>query len=66
VKLIFKNNFFSQRKHIARIKWLMLFKEIINVYSENDTKHINTLWAQYISKSSPTTQLWRLRGGEDI
>jgi hypothetical protein len=26
---------------------LMLFKEIIAVYSENRTKHINTLWAKY-------------------
>jgi hypothetical protein len=29
-----------------RIRWLMLFKEIVAVYLENDTKHINTLHEQ--------------------
>jgi hypothetical protein len=33
-----------QIKHhiIAKFDWLMLFKEIIAVYFENNTKHINT------------------------
>jgi uracil DNA glycosylase len=31
---------------ITKINWLTLFKEIIAVYSENHTKHINTTWGQ--------------------
>jgi hypothetical protein len=37
-------HFLPQRKHntsVAKISWLMLFKEIITVYSENHTKPIN-------------------------
>jgi hypothetical protein len=31
---------------MTTINWLVLFKEIIAVYSENHTKHINTLCGQ--------------------
>jgi hypothetical protein len=31
---------------MTKISWLTLFKEIIAVYSEKYTKHINTLWAK--------------------
>jgi hypothetical protein len=38
----------NKTKHftITKINWLMLFKEIIAVYSENYTKPINTLRGQ--------------------
>jgi hypothetical protein len=32
----------TQQFTITEINWLMLFKEIISVYSENNTKQINT------------------------
>jgi hypothetical protein len=32
---------------MATISWLMLFKEIIAVYSEEHMKHLNTLCGQY-------------------
>jgi hypothetical protein len=35
-----------QRVSITKINWLTLFREIIAVYSENNTKHINTLCGQ--------------------
>jgi hypothetical protein len=38
-----------QRKQhftITNINWLTLFKEIIAVYTENHTKHINTFCGQ--------------------
>jgi hypothetical protein len=31
---------------MTTISWLMLFKEIVDVYFENDTKSINTLCGQ--------------------
>jgi hypothetical protein len=43
---IFKNSVRTAKKTqhvtITKINWLTLFKEIIAVYSENNTKHINT------------------------
>jgi hypothetical protein len=36
----------TQRLSIARIDWLMLFREIIAVYSENHIKTTNTLCGQ--------------------
>jgi hypothetical protein len=43
---IFKNSVRTAKKTqhftIAKINWLMLFKEIIAVYSENHTEQINT------------------------
>jgi uracil DNA glycosylase len=36
----------SQHFTITKINWLTLFKEIIAVYSENHTKHINALCGQ--------------------
>jgi hypothetical protein len=36
----------TQHFTITKINWLTLFKEIIAVYSENHTKHINTLCAK--------------------
>jgi hypothetical protein len=32
----------KQRAPFTKVSWLMLFKEIIAVYSENYTKHIHT------------------------
>jgi hypothetical protein len=46
VQIIFKNAVRTAKKTlhftIKKINWLTLFKEIIAVYSENHTKHINT------------------------
>jgi hypothetical protein len=42
---MFKNSdLISKKTHIpiTRINWLMLFKEVIDVYSENNSKPINT------------------------
>jgi hypothetical protein len=36
----------TQLISITKISWLMLFKEIIALCSENYTKHINTLCGQ--------------------
>jgi hypothetical protein len=39
----------SQETHcisIIKTNWLVLFREIIAVYSENHTKHINTIFGQ--------------------
>jgi hypothetical protein len=38
----------TQHVSITKINWLILFKEIIAVYYENHTKHINTLCGQNI------------------
>jgi hypothetical protein len=50
IVLIFKNSVRTAKKTqlftITKINWLTLFKEIIAVYSENNTKHINTLCGQ--------------------
>jgi hypothetical protein len=49
-KNVFKNSVRTAKKTlhfaITKINWLTLFKEIIAVYSENHTKHINTLCGQ--------------------
>jgi hypothetical protein len=46
VQIIFKDSVRTANKTphftITKINWLTLFKEIIPVYSENHTKHINT------------------------
>jgi hypothetical protein len=46
VYIIFKNSVRTAKKTqhftITKINWLTLFKEIIAVYGENHTKHINT------------------------
>jgi hypothetical protein len=43
--IIFKNSVCTAKKTqhftITKINWLTLFKEIIAVYNENHTKHIN-------------------------
>jgi hypothetical protein len=47
-RLMFKNSVSSAKKTMftSQISWLMLFKEVIAVYSENRTKAINTLCGQ--------------------
>jgi hypothetical protein len=44
--MLFKNSVRTSKRTpnftIAKINWLMLFKEIIAVYSENHAKPINT------------------------
>jgi hypothetical protein len=44
--MLFKNSVHTSKRTpnltIAKINWLMLFKEIIAVYSENHAKPINT------------------------
>jgi hypothetical protein len=44
--MLFKNSVRTSKRTprftIAKINWLMLFKEIIAVYRENHTKPINT------------------------
>jgi hypothetical protein len=44
--MLFKNSVLTSKRTphftITKIKWLMLFKEITAVYSENNTKPINT------------------------
>lgn len=44
VLTIFKNPVSTEKKNttITKIKWLMLFKRIITVYSGNHTKHVRT------------------------
>jgi hypothetical protein len=46
VKIIFKNSVCTSKKTqhftITKINWLMLFEEIMPVYSENHTRPINT------------------------
>jgi hypothetical protein len=48
--MLFKNSVRTAKKTqhftITKINWLTLFKEIIAVYCENRTKHINTLCRQ--------------------
>jgi hypothetical protein len=47
-QIIFKNSVRTAKKTvhftITKINWLTLFKEIIAVYCENHTKHINKLF----------------------
>jgi hypothetical protein len=47
-QVIFKNLVRTSKRTqhftITEINWLMTFKEIIAVYSENQTKHINKLY----------------------
>jgi hypothetical protein len=49
-QIIFKNSVHTAKKtqhvSITKINWLMLFKEIIPVYSENHTNPINSLCGQ--------------------
>jgi hypothetical protein len=49
--MLFKNPVRTSKKTqhftITKINWLMLFKEIIAVYSENNTKPINTLLVKF-------------------
>jgi hypothetical protein len=44
--MLFKNSVFTSKRTphftIKKINWLMLFKDIIAVYSENHAKPINT------------------------
>jgi hypothetical protein len=44
--MLFKNSVRTSKRTphftITKINWLMLFKEIIAVYTENHTKHINS------------------------
>jgi hypothetical protein len=50
IKIIFKNSPYLKRTHqfsFIKISWLMLFREINDVYTENHTKPINTLWGKY-------------------
>jgi hypothetical protein len=46
IQMIFKNSARTAKKRqlftITKINWLTLFKEIIAVYTENYTKHIDT------------------------
>jgi hypothetical protein len=46
VQIIFKNSVRTAKKTqlftIKKINWLTLFKEIITVYGENNTKLVNT------------------------
>jgi hypothetical protein len=47
--LIFKNPALSTKKAgvtITKMNWLILFKEMIAVYFENNMKPINTLWTK--------------------
>jgi hypothetical protein len=48
--LIFKDSVRTAKKTphftITKINWLTLFKEMVDVYSENHTKHLNTLIGQ--------------------
>jgi hypothetical protein len=54
---------------MATIKWLMLFREITAVCSENHTKHINTLYGQNEELARTlkqvvyivTTRLWSVK-----
>jgi hypothetical protein len=52
MQLIFKNSVptskKTQRVSIIKINWLMLFREIIAVYSENHMESINTLCEQNV------------------
>jgi hypothetical protein len=52
-----------QRKHNTNtnINWLMLFKKIIPVYSENHTKHINTKCRDEGGRETYSYQ-WALKG----
>jgi hypothetical protein len=49
VEITFKNSVRTAKKTqlftITKIKWEMLFKEIISVYSENHMKPINTKYS---------------------
>jgi hypothetical protein len=44
--MLFKNSVRTSKRTpyftITKINWLMLFKEIIDVYAENETRPINT------------------------
>jgi hypothetical protein len=48
VEIVFKNSVRTAKKTlhftITKINWLTLFKELIVVYCENYTNHINTKW----------------------
>jgi hypothetical protein len=50
IKTVFKNSVRSAKKTplftITKIRWVMLFKEIMAVYSENQTKPVDTLCEQ--------------------
>jgi hypothetical protein len=55
----------TQHFTITKINWLMLFKEIIAVYSENHTKRINTLCGNmrsYWVLKQPVHIRWALKG----
>jgi membrane protein insertase Oxa1/YidC/SpoIIIJ len=51
---------------ITKINWLTLFKEIIAVYTENNTKPVNTNCSVTIVKSSRAYNwLWPLKGDQN-
>jgi hypothetical protein len=56
--MLFKNPVRTSKRTpnftITKINWLMLFKEIIDVYSENHTKPINKNTALQIVKTAGT------------
>jgi hypothetical protein len=56
--MIFNNSVRTAKKTphftVIKISWLKLFKKIIAVYSENDTKHINKNAALLIFKAAGT------------
>jgi hypothetical protein len=55
----------TQHFTITKINWLMLFREIIAVYSENHTRPINTLCGQnaelLIVKPGTSSYHWVLK-----
>jgi hypothetical protein len=71
VLIIFKHSFHASKKtqpiSITRINWLMMFKEIITVYSENHMKPINILCGQneelmIVKSGSKYSYYWPLKG----
>jgi len=49
--MLFKNSARTPKRTphftITKINWIMLFKAVIAVYSENHTSPINTKWKRY-------------------
>jgi hypothetical protein len=65
--MLFKNSVRTSKRTphstITAINWLMLFKEIIADYSENDSKLINTNSSPLAAKGAGTyNNHWALKG----
>jgi hypothetical protein len=68
--MLFKNSVRTSKRTlhftITKINWLMLFEEIIAVYAENHTKHVDTKCSVKSKVKQSLYTPWRRLGGEEV